>query len=73
MADLRLFGNEGGNLSSEKINIDAVDPQEFLLRRLVRGYLFISFIFFRIEYMPIRNQKYIKTIYYIYCVAWNRR
>ncbi|KAK8313119.1 hypothetical protein V6Z11_D01G088300 [Gossypium hirsutum] len=26
-----------GNLSSEKINIDAVDPQEFLLRRLVRG------------------------------------
>ncbi|KAE8654218.1 RNAse THREE-like protein 2 isoform 1 [Hibiscus syriacus] len=40
-----LSENEGGyslpnsnsNLSSERINVDAVDPQEFLLRRLVRG------------------------------------
>ncbi|KAL4269869.1 hypothetical protein GQ457_HM000200 [Hibiscus cannabinus] len=29
--------NPSCNLSSERINIDAVDPQEFLLRRLVRG------------------------------------
>ncbi|GMJ05070.1 hypothetical protein HRI_004176200 [Hibiscus trionum] len=29
--------NSSCNLSSERTNVDAVDPQEFLLRRLVRG------------------------------------
>ncbi|XP_039026828.1 alpha-1,3-arabinosyltransferase XAT3-like [Hibiscus syriacus] len=31
------WGYRLSNSSSERINIDAVDPQEFLLRRLVRG------------------------------------
>ncbi|GMJ10351.1 hypothetical protein HRI_004704500 [Hibiscus trionum] len=42
LADLKLPGNDlsdsRSNLWSERVvNIDAVDPQEFLLRRLVRG------------------------------------
>ncbi|XP_039000604.1 alpha-1,3-arabinosyltransferase XAT3-like [Hibiscus syriacus] len=38
LADLKLHGNEGGyRLSDSRIIADAVDPKEFLLRRLVRG------------------------------------
>lgn len=32
------FSDSRGSLSSDRVDVDAVDSQEFLLRRLVRGF-----------------------------------